>query len=344
MEAPERVGCSSRDLYGDVESLTNTTYKLKDSSEGIIRDEVLVNISFEFNAAGDVTQRKETDKLNSHDYTYKYDLNGKLLEEAGYNSDGSLFSKKTYVYDSKGNVTEESSMVNVYKPMIVKYTFTYEPSGNKIATEYIDGVFTGKYAYKYDSSGNEIEKVSYNYNNVLSSTVVNNYDSNGNKIESMWRKSDGTIYKKEVCEYDSDGNMIEETQYNSDGSLSSKTTYAYDSNGNKTEYCYYLAEVLGTDYGGRGILIIAMLALTRGVPKEKLWRTLGFVVCLWFGPDVFIGSLEIPMELFGLVALIPMYLYDGTKLTRNKWLQWGFYLFYPVHLLILWMLKVYFIG
>ena len=53
MEAPERVGCSSRDLYGDVESLTNTTYKLKDSSEGIIRDEVLVNISFEFNAAGD---------------------------------------------------------------------------------------------------------------------------------------------------------------------------------------------------------------------------------------------------------------------------------------------------
>lgn len=239
MEAPERVGYSSRDLYGDVESLTYTTYKLKDSSEGIIRDEVLANFSFEFNAAGDVTQKKETDKLSSHDYTYKYDLNGKLLEEAGYNSDGSLFSKETYVYDSKGNVTEESSMVNVYKPRIVKYTFTYEPSGNKIATEYIDGVFTGKYAYKYDSSGNEIEKVSYNYDNVLSSTVVNNYDSNGNKIESMWRKSDGTILKKEVCEYDSDGNMIEETQYNSDGSLSNKTTYAYDSNGNKTEYCYY---------------------------------------------------------------------------------------------------------
>lgn len=107
---------------------------------------------------------------------------------------------------------------------------------------------------------------------------------------------------------------------------------------------YGLAELLGTDYGGRGILIIAMLALTRGLPKEKLWRTLGFVVCLWSGPDVFIGSLEIPMELFGLIALIPMYLYDGTKLTRNKWLQWGFYLFYPVHLLILWMIKVHFIG
>lgn len=107
---------------------------------------------------------------------------------------------------------------------------------------------------------------------------------------------------------------------------------------------YGIAEFLGTDYGGRGILIIAMLALTRGLPREKLWRTLGFVVCLWFGPEVFIGPLEIPMELFGLIGLIPMYLYEGKKLTRNKWIQWGFYLFYPVHLLILWMLKVLFIG
>lgn len=105
-----------------------------------------------------------------------------------------------------------------------------------------------------------------------------------------------------------------------------------------------LAELLGTDYGGKGILIIAMLALTRGLPREKLWRALGFVVCLWFGPGVSIGSLEIPIELFGLFALIPLNLYDGTKLTRNKWLQWGFYLFYPVHLLILWMLKVLLLG
>jgi len=107
---------------------------------------------------------------------------------------------------------------------------------------------------------------------------------------------------------------------------------------------YGIAEFLGTDYGGNGILLIAMLALTWGLPREKLWRTLGFVVCLWFGPGVQIGTMDIPMELFGLIALIPMFLYDGKKLTRSKWVQWAFYLFYPAHLLILWLIDKLLIG
>ena len=102
---------------------------------------------------------------------------------------------------------------------------------------------------------------------------------------------------------------------------------------------WFIAEQLGTDYGGHGILLIAMLALTKGLPREKLWRALGFVVFLWFGVTVKVGPLEFPMELFGLIGLIPMFCYDGRKLTHNKWVQWGFYLFYPVHLLILWILE-----
>lgn len=107
---------------------------------------------------------------------------------------------------------------------------------------------------------------------------------------------------------------------------------------------FLLAELLRTDYAGNGIALIAMLALTKGLPREKLLRTIGFVFLLWFGPDVQLGLIAVPMELFGLVGLIPMFLYDGRKLTRNKWIQWGFYLFYPVHLLILWLLEILFIG
>lgn len=107
---------------------------------------------------------------------------------------------------------------------------------------------------------------------------------------------------------------------------------------------YLLAELLGTDYGGKGIALIAMLALTKGLPKEKLWRTAGFVILLWFGPEVQIGPLNVPMELFGLIGLIPMFLYNGRKLTRSKWVQWGFYLFYPVHLFILWLIEHLFLG
>ena len=107
---------------------------------------------------------------------------------------------------------------------------------------------------------------------------------------------------------------------------------------------YGIAELLGTDYGGHGIALIAMLALTKGLPREKLLRTIGFIVLLWFGPNVQVGPFAIPMELFGLIGLIPMFLYDGRKLTRNKWIQWGFYLFYPAHLFILWLIERLFIS
>jgi len=107
---------------------------------------------------------------------------------------------------------------------------------------------------------------------------------------------------------------------------------------------YGIAEFLGSDYGGRGIALIAMLSLTKGLPHEKLLRTIGFAVLLWFGPDVRIGPFTVPMEMFALIGLIPMFLYDGRKLTRNKWIQWGFYLFYPVHLLVLWIIQQLFIG
>lgn len=102
---------------------------------------------------------------------------------------------------------------------------------------------------------------------------------------------------------------------------------------------YGIAEFLGCDYGGHGILLIAMLYLTRGIPHESLWRAAGFAVLLWFGARIQIGPVRVPIEIFGLLALIPICLHDGRKLTRNKWVQWGFYLFYPVHLLILWGLE-----
>ena len=43
---------------------------------------------------------------------------------------------------------------------------------------------------------------------------------------------------------------------------------------------YVLAELLKTDYAGMGILLIAMLYLTRGVPYGKVFRLLGFLAIL----------------------------------------------------------------
>lgn len=103
---------------------------------------------------------------------------------------------------------------------------------------------------------------------------------------------------------------------------------------------YLLAELLRTDYGGLGILVIAMLYLTRGLKQEKLLRLLGFAAILIPGMrTIRLGSIWVNMESFAVLAAIPIFCYDGRKLTNSKAVQWMFYLFYPVHILALWLLE-----
>lgn len=107
---------------------------------------------------------------------------------------------------------------------------------------------------------------------------------------------------------------------------------------------YLLAEWLHTDYGGLGILIIAVFALTKGMPQEKLLRAVGLCMVIYPGSRIFLGSVAVNLEWFAALALIPIYFYDGRKLTHSKAVQWAFYLFYPVHLAVLFFLEVLIFG
>ena len=108
---------------------------------------------------------------------------------------------------------------------------------------------------------------------------------------------------------------------------------------------YILAELLDTDYAGLGILIISIFALTRDMERGKLWCVLACALVMNSGfKNLQIFGIWINMELFALMAFVPIFLYDGRKLTKNKAVQWGFYLFYPVHILVLAMLMWVIMG
>ncbi len=99
------------------------------------------------------------------------------------------------------------------------------------------------------------------------------------------------------------------------------------------------AELLMTDYGAAGVLLVAVFGLTRGRPWWQ--RLLGVLVVLYITPSaaIYIWGIRLPMELLGALALIPIACYSGRKLSHSKAVQWAFYLFYPVHLTILYLLK-----
>lgn len=102
---------------------------------------------------------------------------------------------------------------------------------------------------------------------------------------------------------------------------------------------YLAAELMYTDYAGYGIVIIAAMALTRGIRHEKWVRAGVMPLLLWFGATIPIGAFMVPLEIFGVLSLVPIFAYKGGKRTYSKAVQRVFYLFYPVHLLVLWLLN-----
>lgn len=92
-----------------------------------------------------------------------------------------------------------------------------------------------------------------------------------------------------------------------------------------------LAELFQADYGGMGVMLIVVFALVEAMPNYRLWQLLGLALICWQ-----IGGLEI----FGVLALVPIAMYRGEKRTYSKAVQWAFYLFYPIHLMVLWLLSM----
>ena len=99
-----------------------------------------------------------------------------------------------------------------------------------------------------------------------------------------------------------------------------------------------LAEVFRCDYGGWGIATIAVFALIPGLTAQTV--CLALICWLMGSPAVPVLGVRIPIELFAVLAMLPIALYSGRKRTASPTVQWGFYLFYPVHLLILWMISL----
>lgn len=95
------------------------------------------------------------------------------------------------------------------------------------------------------------------------------------------------------------------------------------------------AELTKCDYGGWGIAMIAVFALFDRLPLQILGIFLVNVMIPSVALPIF--GISISIQIFAVMAMVPIALYSGKKLTHSRAIQWGFYLFYPVHLLILWV-------
>ncbi len=87
------------------------------------------------------------------------------------------------------------------------------------------------------------------------------------------------------------------------------------------------AYVIHCDYSLGGVLLICMFYVTQNSPGTRFILTALILYVFWGAP-----------ELYGLIALIPIALYNGERGPSPKMI---FYWFYPAHLLILYVLSLY---
>lgn len=83
------------------------------------------------------------------------------------------------------------------------------------------------------------------------------------------------------------------------------------------------AELIGADYGFSGIAVIFAFYILQNQPMLKY--LIVALLCIGMG-----GT-----ECFAVLALIPIALYNGQRGNQTKLIQYGFYAFYPAHLLLL---------
>ena len=106
---------------------------------------------------------------------------------------------------------------------------------------------------------------------------------------------------------------------------------------------FLLGSALMLDYYGYGVLTVVTFYLFRG---SRWYLRLGQLVGLWIINFEMIGGLEIPVSLFGMsfdfpqqgfavLALIFIWMYNGTQGPHGKAVKYAFYTFYPLHMLIL---------
>jgi len=106
---------------------------------------------------------------------------------------------------------------------------------------------------------------------------------------------------------------------------------------------WFAEEILCTDYGNGGVIMISVMGLIYEYWEDRFWlipkqiiRVAICAIALWLCCRVLDNS----FEMYGMLALLPIALYNGKKGYSSKGMQYGFYLFYPLHLIVVGILEM----
>ncbi len=110
---------------------------------------------------------------------------------------------------------------------------------------------------------------------------------------------------------------------------------------------YWLAAALLTDYKGFGVLMVVSFWLFGRVKFGWILQLLAIIYINWemiggFNFTFMINGREIwvPVQAFAILAMIPIFMYNGEKGPGGKRFRRAVYIFYPLHMFVLGSLMI----
>lgn len=147
--------------------------------------------------SGQLAQIQEYNKENRADwrYVYTYNNNGNRVLMESYRPDSTLYSKTTYSFDAKGNETGYLLQTPGYANSGRSYI--YDDKGNRTEETWLNGKNEADFRFvnKYDAYGNMTEQQKYRQGKLSDTTTWKyEYDSKGNWTKRTQYSSDGVEF------------------------------------------------------------------------------------------------------------------------------------------------------
>lgn len=111
---------------------------------------------------------------------------------------------------------------------------------------------------------------------------------------------------------------------------------------------FFVGLITMVDYNGVGVLTVLVFYFFR---QRKWWSFFGQLVVLYYLNVEVLGGFYYEVSILGmnfqlvqqglaLLALIPIWLYRGRQGYHSKWFRYLCYSFYPMHMLLLYILRI----
>ena len=111
-------------------------------------------------------------------------------------------------------------------------------------------------------------------------------------------------------------------------------------------FLFLLISIIGfVDYGVTGVLTIVVFYLFRGFKLAWIGQLISLIllyIVFFEGQSVILNIFNheyfLPLQSIGILSLIFIWLYNGEKGKNNKLIKYLFYSFYPVHMLVIYLI------